>query len=309
MKKNLEYYPRESESYRHPKFKLLRTKFKNPTEGWAAEGRFWALNDQIAESENCQIDLSKERNKAVVAENLGMSLEQLKKFLELLLSPEIQLLKEIYPEVFTTDRVQETLEFTMSERENARKRKSSGGKKKSSDEKPESSPAPDNKLNETKLKEIKGKENTLPLEDQIMILWQKTFSRNPKTPEFDITKVHLEKFGFQKMFQAYKSAALDNIKKMKTLEEHIDKDGNYIPFEDKKTPIENSTYEPSPGYKYTPSPLCECGCGKPWTMRMREDEKSPFFKVASVECFQRCVSKNKNVFEKLAEEMNSALKI
>jgi len=196
----------------------------------------------------------------------------------------------------------------MSERENARKRKSSGEKKKSSGENPESSPVLNNKLNETKLKEIKGKENTLPLEDQVFLLWQRTFSRNPRTPEFDITKWHLEKFGFQKMFQVYKSAALDNIKKMKTLEDHIDKDGNYIPFEDKKTPIENSTYEPAPGYKHKISPFCECGCGKPWTMRMREDEKSPSFRVASAECFKRCVSQNKNAFEKLAEEMNSAFK-
>jgi hypothetical protein len=89
---------------------------------------------------------------------------------------------------------------------------------------------------------------------------------------------------------------------VKARKEELDKPKSNI-----QTKTENSTYQPAPGYKHKISPLCECGCGKPWTMRLREDEKSPYFRVASKECFQKCVSKNKSAFEELADSMNAAL--
>lgn len=116
MKKNIDYYPHKSDSHRHPKFRTLRSLFATPEQGWAAEGRFWALNNLIAQAENCQLDLSKKRNMGVYADELGMSIEEFTAFISVLTSVEIELLTEISQGIFTTEKVQDTFTNVMNER-------------------------------------------------------------------------------------------------------------------------------------------------------------------------------------------------
>lgn len=170
MKTNIDYYPHKSDSHLHPKFKMLRSLYSNLAEGWAAEGRFWALNNMIARAENCKLDLSKKRNMGVVADELSLSLPELSDFLANLVSEDVELIVEIEPQVYTTGTVQETYQSVVVDRENARKRKKSV-KISGSDEKDESSPEliksspePNNKVNrsevnrsELKESEVKGK--------------------------------------------------------------------------------------------------------------------------------------------------------
>lgn len=153
MKTNLEYYPRRADAHRHPKFKTLRLSFPNPCEGWAAEGRFWALNDMIADAENCQLDLSKKRNKATIAEALNLTLEEFSDFIEILVSEDVELLEEISENIFTTKKVHETFSTIQVEREKARKRKGTPEKVKSSPELSESSPELNNRRKEKRIEE------------------------------------------------------------------------------------------------------------------------------------------------------------
>lgn len=121
MKKNIDYYPHKSEAHRHPKFKMLRSLYSTPTEGWAAEGRFWALNNLIAQSEDCLLNLSKKRNKGVFADELGMSVDEFDHFIEILCSEDVELLTQIEPDIYTTETVQETYSGIASERERAKR--------------------------------------------------------------------------------------------------------------------------------------------------------------------------------------------
>jgi hypothetical protein len=132
MKKNIEWYPHRKDSHRHPKFKLLRATYGQ--EGWAYEGKFWALNNIIADKENCQLDLTKSRNKAVVAGELDLAIEDLMEFIATLCSDEIELLIEIESNIFTTKKIKESFEEAMKTREKARQRKGSPEKQESSPE-------------------------------------------------------------------------------------------------------------------------------------------------------------------------------
>lgn len=171
MKTNLDYYSRRTDAYRHAKFKTLRISYGGGTDGWAAEGRFWALNDIIAESEMCQIDLSKTRNKAMIADVLGMSFPDLEAFIKILISEDVELLFEIEPGIFSTKKVQETLASVLAEREKARDRWSKGTKNKSSsensdtsDEGLKTSPEVEHKVKESKVKESKVNESKSKVE-------------------------------------------------------------------------------------------------------------------------------------------------
>ncbi len=137
---------------------MLRSLYPNFIEGWAAEGRFWALNNMIAISENCKLDLTKKRNIGVIADELSLSSPELLDFLAVLTSEDVELLKEIEPGIYTTKIIQETLESVMEDRERSRKRKKSV-KNTGSDEKDESSPelsksSPElnNKVNKSEVK-------------------------------------------------------------------------------------------------------------------------------------------------------------
>lgn len=155
MKSNLDYYPHYKEAHRHPKFKALRAIYGGGAEGWAAEGRFWALNNIIADSELCQLDLNKKRNRAVVAEEIGLSLEELNQFIEILVSEDVELLFEIDTGIFSNEKIQTVLNSAQKQREKARTRKLL----QSSPENMESSPDPNNRRKEKKGKETKGEES------------------------------------------------------------------------------------------------------------------------------------------------------
>ncbi len=153
MKDNLSFYSRRTDSHRHPKFKMLRQLYGGGSEGWAAEGRFWALNDIIAESEMCRLDVTIPRNKANISETLGLGLSDFDRFVDVLLSTDVELLFEIEPGIYSTKKVQERLDAVLVEREKSRKRKGNAEKSKSSGELNESSGEPNNKVKESKVQE------------------------------------------------------------------------------------------------------------------------------------------------------------
>ena len=79
MKKTLEYYQHYSSSHNHWKFRLLRSKL-----GWSAEGRFWALNNMIALSDDCLLDLNRKNLKATVMSDLQLSEQEFENFISVL---------------------------------------------------------------------------------------------------------------------------------------------------------------------------------------------------------------------------------
>ncbi len=118
MKNNIEYYPHYADSDQHGKFKTLRMKY-----GWAGEGKFWALNNRIAQSENCILNLNKSYNFATIANDLEFNKEEFQEYLNYL-EIECHLIYKIN-DGYTTDIVQEILEKLSKERKNARDRKTS----------------------------------------------------------------------------------------------------------------------------------------------------------------------------------------
>ena len=165
MKNNLEFYQHDSNSDSHPKFKMLRVKF-----GWNGEGKFWALNNRIAQAENCLLDLSKKYIKASVASDLNFNLEEFDIFIKYLMM-DCELIKEVEPSIITTDRMQETFTQVQGNREKARDRKQKNLEKvlKSSGELIKSSGEPNNrsKVKESKVKE-RYKNLELYLQDKII---------------------------------------------------------------------------------------------------------------------------------------------
>ena len=116
MKRHLTYYPRYVESHGHWKFKQLRLKL-----GWAAETKFWALNDMIASSEDCILKLSKKQIRASVMSDLDFTPEEFDEFIDVLTN-DCELLVNLAGNV-TTETVRECLKLVMKEREAARQRK------------------------------------------------------------------------------------------------------------------------------------------------------------------------------------------
>lgn len=165
MKTKLDYYQRYSDAHNHPKFKALRAQYRNLDNGWGAEGRFWAINDMIARSEGCKLDVTKLYVKADIADTLGMSFDELDKFLLFLISEKCRLLKEVEPGIYTAEILQENLEIALKERKRAKDRKgtskspeiiqSSVENNESSGELVKSSVAKESKEKESKEKEIK----------------------------------------------------------------------------------------------------------------------------------------------------------
>ena len=101
MKNNIEYYRHSAQSDQHPKFKMLRLEY-----GWAGEGKFWALNNRIAQAEGCILDITKKYNKVILATDLDFSLEELDKFIAFLVN-DCQLIVETKTGGITTEQVQE----------------------------------------------------------------------------------------------------------------------------------------------------------------------------------------------------------
>jgi hypothetical protein len=115
VKNNVEYYQHDTDAHNHAKFKTLRARY-----GWEGEGRFWALNNMIGKAENCFLDLEKKYNLTAAASDLGMSVEELRAFVDFL--AEECALVTVTDHGITTERVQETLERVSQERERNRGR-------------------------------------------------------------------------------------------------------------------------------------------------------------------------------------------
>ena len=103
MKNNIDYFSHDAHSYQHNKFKMLRVEY-----WWEWYWKFWALNEIIAQAENCELDLTQKYNKASVASDLWFKISELDEFIDFLVE-ECNLLV-IIDWLITTDRVQEVLE-------------------------------------------------------------------------------------------------------------------------------------------------------------------------------------------------------
>ncbi len=113
MKKNINYYQHFADSHNHWKFKLLRSKL-----GWSGEGRFWALNNMIASSDECTIDLNRKNLKASVMFDLGLPVDEFDEFIKIL-SDECELILNL-DGIITTEIVRDNLREVMKERERGR---------------------------------------------------------------------------------------------------------------------------------------------------------------------------------------------
>ena len=131
MKDTLPYFSHDNNARRHPKMKALIVEF-----GYEGYGRFWALNERIAETSGAFIDISRKVNKLDLASELGLDSEGLDKFLTFLSDPEIDLIN-INNDKITTDRINELFTTAMDAREKARDKKQKKGKQESSDGKDE----------------------------------------------------------------------------------------------------------------------------------------------------------------------------
>jgi len=128
MKDNLPYFSHDNNSRRHPKMKALIAEF-----GYEGYGRFWALNERIAETPSTYIDISRKVNKLDLANELGLDGDGLDKFLKFLSDPEIDLIN-INDNKISTDRITELFSRVSEEREYERDKKR---KKKGKEEIPE----------------------------------------------------------------------------------------------------------------------------------------------------------------------------
>ncbi len=117
MKQNLTYYQHFSDSQNQPQMKLLRAKY-----GWAGEGKYWALKNIIASSDNCLLDISNPLNLGMYAVDLEFNLNEFTIFLEFLCSRDCGLLVRVENYV-TTEDLQETFETVMKQRKASRDRR------------------------------------------------------------------------------------------------------------------------------------------------------------------------------------------
>ena len=121
MKNNIDWYPHCVNSDEHPKLKMLRVKY-----GWEGEGKFWALNNRIAESEGCHINLTKLYNKSSLADHLNFTLKEFDEFLKYL-EKDCSLIIRKNNYIFTK-RVKEVWEKVMQKRETNKKSYKKSGK-------------------------------------------------------------------------------------------------------------------------------------------------------------------------------------
>lgn len=116
MKNNLDFFTHYTEASRNRKFKTLRAKY-----GYAGQGRFWHLNEIIAESDNCRLDLSDEMAKASLADDLKLTIDELMEFIAYL-EERCKLIQRDESGAVTTEQTQEDLSRVMKAREDARER-------------------------------------------------------------------------------------------------------------------------------------------------------------------------------------------
>ena len=117
MKDNLPFFSHDNNARNHPKMKALIAEF-----GYEGYGRFWALNERIAESAGAFIDISRKVYKLDLAKELGLDGDGLDKFLAFLSDPDIDLIN-LQNGIITTDRITELFTHTMENRKEARDKK------------------------------------------------------------------------------------------------------------------------------------------------------------------------------------------
>lgn len=116
MKNNLDRYPHSVTSHSHWKFKTLRRAY-----GWAGEGKFWALNNMIADAGDCVINLNDPVRKAAVAAEIDFDVPELEEYI-CFLAEKCQLIVNNNG-LITTEKVQETFSFVDEKRVRDRNRK------------------------------------------------------------------------------------------------------------------------------------------------------------------------------------------
>jgi hypothetical protein len=196
MKNNIEFYPHYTTSDQHAKFKMLRVEF-----GWSGEGKFWALNNRIAQTDGCCLDISKKYNKASIASDLNFSITEFDNFITFL-KDDCELIFECSNGIITTDIVQDTYVKVMSERGRARQKhkKTSTEKSKTSTEK--------NEISEN-LQE-KSKTSTEKTDRVYNTIQNKTIqdSKNPlaqksKTTTLKLSKKEIQETKFDQFWTIY----------------------------------------------------------------------------------------------------------
>jgi hypothetical protein len=116
MKDYLIYYQHFTNSHDHWKFKLLRSLL-----GWSAEGRFWALNNMIARSSQCILNLNKKAIKASVMSDLQLDETEFDNLINILTN-QCELLINIDGNI-STDIVRENHKEVMKERIRTKERR------------------------------------------------------------------------------------------------------------------------------------------------------------------------------------------
>lgn len=117
MKNNLDYFTHYTEASRNRKFKALRARY-----GYEGQGRFWHLNEIIAESDNCRLDLADDLALDSLADDLAMRTEDLQEYLSFL-EERCKLIQRDESGAITTEQVQEDLARVMQTREAAQRRR------------------------------------------------------------------------------------------------------------------------------------------------------------------------------------------
>jgi len=115
MKNDLPYFSHDNNARNHPKMKALIAEF-----GYEGYGRFWVLNERIAETTGACIDISRKVNKLDLAKELGFDGAGLDGFLKFLSDPEIDLINFDNGKI-TTDRINELYSKTINKRKKQRK--------------------------------------------------------------------------------------------------------------------------------------------------------------------------------------------
>lgn len=228
MKKNLEYYQHHVTSHNHPKFKMLRLKY-----GWEGEGKFWALNNMIAASENCKLNLNKGYNKAMVSFDLGFKPDEFEEYLQYL-TKDCKLIR--YKKgIISTDNTQENYKTVHADRLEARNRylKKTSPKKsevcETSPEKIKTSPEKIYKSNQTKVNKTKvnkTKSNQTKVKEKISEPGRTDLLKNKKQePEYSLNG-NTDLF-FNKFWNFYNRREGDQIKIRKVFIEVIRSEFDY----------------------------------------------------------------------------------
>jgi hypothetical protein len=116
LKNNLPFFSHDNDARNHPKFKALRARY-----GWAGYGLFWALNEMIADAEECQLDLRRPVIKAGFASDLGLSDSEFEDFVDFLADSEQCGLIKYEDGIVTTDRTQKAYSLVRKKRNRAQK--------------------------------------------------------------------------------------------------------------------------------------------------------------------------------------------